>query len=263
MAKRFEQRGFSSHADDIRRVVEKWKDQGSAPETLSPIFVWIKDQLTGEPSYLHDRFTFWPEKDIVERFDGQEVTLNNRVSNLLKVLVEKPNRVQSKAEILQKAWGNFNYSEKTIRWHVSELRKIIESDSHKPEIIITVPSRGYFLKDQNKASRQEGLLDTEPEEIVSYPGLEYHPEFGLVIIDGNRNIELTPTENKILRLLARNPERVIKESNLEELWHNKDSSNGKVYIRTYIKTLRQKIGRNWIINKRGQGYQFAVPAKNF
>ncbi len=75
-------------------------------------------------------------------------------------------------------------------------------------------------------------------------------------------IELLPKEIAILELLMRNPNCYFEaETILARVWRT-DSSASTDSVRTFIKTLRKKIGdidsKSSIVNKRGLGYSLAI-----
>jgi two-component system OmpR family response regulator len=79
---------------------------------------------------------------------------------------------------------------------------------------------------------------------------------------GERFIELTPTEYKLLHYLASNARRVLtREQILEAVWDITFTSNASV-LDTYVSYLRQKIDReepHLIQTVRGVGYSLRLP----
>ncbi len=76
--------------------------------------------------------------------DGEEVAITAMEFNLLKVFAEHPNRVLNRDQLLElahhRAWDPFDRS---IDIRISRLRKKIEKDPTKPQIIKTVRGIGY------------------------------------------------------------------------------------------------------------------------
>ncbi len=66
------------------------------------------------------------------------VRLGDRACEILRVLLDRPNCVVSKNDLLDAVWPNLAVEENTLQVHVSTLRKAIGS-----EIIKTVHGRGY------------------------------------------------------------------------------------------------------------------------
>jgi two-component system KDP operon response regulator KdpE len=79
-------------------------------------------------------------------------------------------------------------------------------------------------------------------------------------------VEVTPTEFKLLQLLARHPDQVVTHQQLlREIWGAARVSEMQ-YLRVYVKQLRQKIEKDPSHPQRirtalGVGYRLAVPAE--
>jgi two-component system KDP operon response regulator KdpE len=79
-------------------------------------------------------------------------------------------------------------------------------------------------------------------------------------------VEVTPTEFKLLQLLARHPDQVVTHQQLlREVWGAARVSEMQ-YLRVYVKQLRQKIEKDPSHPQRirtalGVGYRLAVPAE--
>jgi two-component system alkaline phosphatase synthesis response regulator PhoP len=94
-------------------------------------------------------------------FDAYEVFLNDRKIdltlrefNLLRFLVESPNRVFSRVQILDSVWGgNTRITPRAIDVHIRRLRKRLELDDARPELIVTVRGVGYKFDDRVLISR--------------------------------------------------------------------------------------------------------------
>jgi len=87
-------------------------------------------------------------------------------------------------------------------------------------------------------------------------GLKLDEETREVITeDGNRQM-LTNTEFRLLRYLLLNPDKVLSKSKLTEHVYDFDSDKDSNVIEVYIKYLRDKIGKDKIETRRGQGYVF-------
>ena len=73
----------------------------------------------------------------LDRPQGQ-LNLGDRACQVLKSLLDRPNSVVSKNDILDVVWPNLAVEENTLQVHISTLRKALG-----PEIIKTVHGRGY------------------------------------------------------------------------------------------------------------------------
>ena len=77
--------------------------------------------------------------------DGQEIAITSMEFDLLKVFAEHPNRVLNRDQLLDMAhnrgWEPFDRS---IDIRITRLRKKIEADPSKPQVIKTVRGAGYI-----------------------------------------------------------------------------------------------------------------------
>lgn len=84
-----------------------------------------------------DRFEFLG----IERqlhVDGQRVAVGARAFDVLRVLIERRERVVSKQELLDLVWPGLAVEEANVQVQVSSLRKLLGHD-----VVATVPGRGY------------------------------------------------------------------------------------------------------------------------
>lgn len=106
---------------------------------------------TGAPErqamrYRFDRWTLNTEARELVRDDGVVVPLSTGEYDLLLVLVERPQRVLNRDQLLDLARGRAAAAlDRSIDTQVSRLRKKIEIDSADPKIILTVWGGGYIL----------------------------------------------------------------------------------------------------------------------
>jgi DNA-binding response OmpR family regulator len=71
-------------------------------------------------------------------------------------------------------------------------------------------------------------------------------------------IALTGTEFRLLRYMMLNSGKVLSKSRLAEHIYEYDDDRDSNVIEVYITRLRQKLGRECITTKRGQGYVFGT-----
>jgi DNA-binding response OmpR family regulator len=78
--------------------------------------------------------------------DGEEVPITSMEFDLLKAFAEHPNRVLSRDQLLDlahnKDWEPFDRS---IDIRIARLRRKIEADPAKPQVIKTVRGAGYIF----------------------------------------------------------------------------------------------------------------------
>ncbi len=103
-------------------------------------------QTAGEPSFKTGDL----EIDLVRRLvkvAGQEIQLTPNEYELLKVLVEHSGKVMTHKHLLNAVWGPEYIGEfHMLRVNISNLRRKIEPDVARPQIIITESGVGYRLK---------------------------------------------------------------------------------------------------------------------
>ena len=77
--------------------------------------------------------------------DGQNIKLGPTEFRLLQTILKRPQRVFSRAQLLDLVWGTDIYvDERTVDVHVGRLRKALNKDGKK-DIIRTIRSAGYSL----------------------------------------------------------------------------------------------------------------------
>lgn len=76
--------------------------------------------------------------------DGKPVYLSHQEFRLLRYLVESTGSPVLRKDLLRVVWGyNTDAHTRTVDVHVANLRRKLERDSRRPELIVTVPRVGY------------------------------------------------------------------------------------------------------------------------
>lgn len=79
---------------------------------------------------------------------GKPVRLTLKEFELLRFLVQNPNRVVTRDQLLDRVWGSEVFVDpRTVDVHVRRLRKAIEKNDRKPEWLLTVRGVGYKFDD--------------------------------------------------------------------------------------------------------------------
>ena len=96
-----------------------------------------------EPPVLHQGdLTIDEGRHEVRRVD-EEIALTAREFDLLRTLARHPGRVFTRAQLLERVWGDDYYDDHVVDVHIGNLRKKIENDPTRPRYIETVRGVGY------------------------------------------------------------------------------------------------------------------------
>lgn len=71
------------------------------------------------------------------------VELSGRALDILIALLSNPNEVVSKHDVLSQVWPDVTVEEGSLRFHMANLRKVLDDGQDGPRCIATVPGRGY------------------------------------------------------------------------------------------------------------------------
>jgi phosphate regulon transcriptional regulator PhoB len=75
---------------------------------------------------------------------GKPVKLTLKEFELLRFLVQNPNRVLSRDQLLDRVWGGETFViPRTVDVHIRRLRKAVEKDDREPKWILTMRGVGY------------------------------------------------------------------------------------------------------------------------
>lgn len=102
-----------------------------------PVEADVPDTLTLLPGITMDI----ARREVVAH--GVPVELTRQEFDLLKQLVSNRGIVFSRSRLLETAWSNDTYTERTVDTVVSRLRKKLERDPRQPELILTAWGVGY------------------------------------------------------------------------------------------------------------------------
>ncbi len=85
-----------------------------------------------------------PDLNRISRAD-QSVPIEPKVIEVLVCLAGHPGEVVAKKDILRSVWHDVYVSEDALLYAISELRKAFGDDAKNPQVIETIPRRGYRL----------------------------------------------------------------------------------------------------------------------
>jgi two-component system, OmpR family, alkaline phosphatase synthesis response regulator PhoP len=100
---------------------------------------------TAEPPPTYDQGGLKIDFTTYEVFvRGKSVKLTLKEFELLRFLIQNPNRVLSRDQLLDRVWGGETYvTPRTVDVHIRRLRKAIEKDDSNPKWILTLRGVGY------------------------------------------------------------------------------------------------------------------------
>src|SRR5277367_894099 len=94
--------------------------------------------------YRFGQFVLDPDKRALCRADSP-VSLTPRAFDVLLFLVQNPNRLVTKEELLQAVWGDTFVEEGNLTQYISHLRKALGDNSEDSRLIVTIARKGYQL----------------------------------------------------------------------------------------------------------------------
>src|SRR5277367_3415778 len=92
--------------------------------------------------YRFGQFVLDPDKRALCRADSP-VSLTPRAFDVLLFLVQNPNRLVTKEELLQAVWGDTFVEEGNLTQYISHLRKALGDNSEDARLIVTISRKGY------------------------------------------------------------------------------------------------------------------------
>ena len=92
--------------------------------------------------YHFGQFLLDPAKRTLSRAD-LPISLTPKAFDVLLFLVQNPNRLVTKEELLQAVWGDTFVEEGNLTQYISHLRKALGDNSEDAQLIVTVARKGY------------------------------------------------------------------------------------------------------------------------
>src|ERR1700730_14781409 len=92
--------------------------------------------------YNFGQFVLDPGKRTLSNADSP-VSLTPKAFDVLTFLVQNPNRLVTKEELLQAMWGDTFVEEGNLTQYISHLRKALGDNSDDARLIVTITRKGY------------------------------------------------------------------------------------------------------------------------
>ena len=93
-------------------------------------------------------------------------------------------------------------------------------------------------------------------DTLSVAGVTLNEEHQEAITPDGKSLELTGTEFRLLRYFMLNPGKILSKTRLTDHVYEGDDDRDSNVIEVYVNRLRQKLGKDLIQTRRGQGYVF-------
>src|SRR6476620_7805521 len=94
--------------------------------------------------YRFGTFSLDSRRRTLSRADSP-VSLTPKTFDVLLFLVQNPNRLVTKEELLQAVWGDTFVEEGNLTQYISHLRKALGDKSEDTRLIVTIARKGYQL----------------------------------------------------------------------------------------------------------------------
>ena len=141
--------------DRVRGLDTGADDYVTKPYSINELVARIRALLRRtQPGSVGETLTFGgvtldTEQHKVTR-DGKAVRLGPTEFRLLLTFMERPGRVWSRNQLLDRVWGrDTDVDLRTVDVHVGRLRKALSGGTDGPDLIRTVRGAGYALDDEN------------------------------------------------------------------------------------------------------------------
>ena len=150
--------------------------------------------------------------------DGAVIAVEPKAFRVLLYLLQHPQKLISKEELLNAVWGDASVTENSLTQNIAKLRRLLEDDVREPRFIATVATVGYRLVcdvevieeapeaeeliARQNGHRKSGLIDASPNGAVRDSIAEPPPQ-GERTLDPATNHEnpRIPVHRKFLRRL--------------------------------------------------------------
>ncbi len=92
--------------------------------------------------------------------------------------------------------------------------------------------------------------------LLRLSGLSLDEDRQMLVGEDGKTLSLSGTEFRLLRYFMMHPDIILSKTRLTEHLYDFESDKDSNLIEVYVKRLRQKVGKDLIETRRGQGYLF-------
>jgi DNA-binding winged helix-turn-helix (wHTH) protein len=114
--------------------------------------------------YFFGRFTLDARKRTLSR-DGSLVSLTPKAFDVLLFLVQHPNRLVTKEELLNAVWGDTFVEEGNLAQYISHVRKALRDNSEDTRLIVTIARKGYQFVGDVASTAVAGPLEQSAAQV--------------------------------------------------------------------------------------------------
>jgi TolB-like protein/DNA-binding winged helix-turn-helix (wHTH) protein len=156
-----------------------------------------REAVAGSYLYRFGQFVLNSRTRTLSRRDSP-VPLTPKAFDLLSFLIQNPNRLVSKDELLQAVWGDTLVEEGNLTQYISHLRKALGGYSEGTRFIVTIAGKGYqFIADVAVGEAPS----TEEQAVVHVPATESARADAPLVVDF-QGVEPVGTARKRCRKAA-------------------------------------------------------------
>src|SRR6266567_101901 len=121
--------------------------------------------------YRFGQFALDSRKRMLSRADSP-VSLTPKAFDVLLFLVQNPNRLVTKEELLQAVWGDTFVEEGNLTQYISHLRKALGDNSEDTRLIVTIARKGYqFTADVTVAEAADAAMQAAVQVSIAESSL--------------------------------------------------------------------------------------------
>src|SRR5580700_5308994 len=137
-------------------------------------------------TYSFGQFVLDPGKRTLSRADSP-ISLTPKAFDVLLFLVQNPNRLVTKEELLQAVWGDTVVEEGNLTQYISHLRKALDHNSEDSRLIVTISRKGY-------------QFTARVTVVAGEPDITTHATFQAAVTEASKTDERpveSPTKEKV------------------------------------------------------------------
>jgi DNA-binding response OmpR family regulator len=101
------------------------------------------EKAEGRRIAVFEQWRFDPASHVLTAPDGTEELLGTAEARLLRIFVERPNRILTREQLAGS--DDISPTDRSIDVRISRLRRRLRDDSHEPQLIKTVYGAGYLM----------------------------------------------------------------------------------------------------------------------